>query len=84
MTTCGEGADSPVWSHLGTFSSSESSSGPDSSLGSAKKTTENDTAGSTTQQGPADCGDRTPLLNPDAMHWLDAQDNDPLSDWADY
>ena len=83
MTTHGEGADSPVWSHVGTLSS-ESSSGPDSSLGSTKKTMENDTAWSTTQQGPADCGDWTPLLNLDAVHQLDAQDDNPLSDRADY
>ena len=68
-------------------SSSESSSSPDSSLGSTKKNTENNTAGFTVQQGhPSSC-DWTPLLSLNTICHLD-RDRDlkdsPLSDWADY
>ena len=90
VTNCGERRDSPVWYHGAAISSSEfSSSGPDSGLGSPKKSKGDDTAGSPVQQSHPGSADQTPLLSPNTICQLD-EDGDgdindsPLSNWEGY
>ena len=82
VTNHGEGKDSPVWSHGGPGSRSESSaSGVDSGFISTQKQQGVNTTGATIVKG-----DRTTLLSPATIKKLDARDynNDPLSDHLDY
>ena len=87
VTNHGEGTDSPVWSHGGVLSSSESSFDPDSGFSSTQKNKGDNTAGSTVQQGHSGSCDQTPLLSLNTICRLD-RDGDfndrPLSDQVDY
>ena len=56
VTNHGEGRDSPVWSHGGTCSSSESSSSPDSGFSCTQKKQGDNTAGSTIRHGRSSSG----------------------------